>query len=559
MACRSDVPPNISETKESGARKKRTVKPTPKALQNAIDSKRKELGKSRKELLRVMQSVEQSASHESEIGTAARDLATASENFGRMMKELLDLYDQDLYGDYTKEAQLVEENETLKRALLLVEKTKNRLSKSSKYLETRSVASRSSCPSSRLSSASKSSSTMARLQALADAKAAREEAQYARLIAQKELERRTRDAEAERTRQQEIAQFESEMAILSADKKAAIANAKLEVFEDARRLEENLERESQLRDFEVPEIKMEHRTSRWVYSSPTPSPPRAENATRYEREHDPRDTTERTKPLSPAAPKFESLKKMSQQPKLPDPNPDPPGQNSANEDRRTHQDTAFNRRPPMTSTPFRDVTGSQLIDSLTAVNQQIVAGLARQNLPKCQPDVFSGDPSLFHPWKSAFKAMLIDTGVSPIQEINYLRSFTSGPPQRLVDNYRKRQMRDPVALLRDLWAELEKRFGSAAVIANALLERLRSTAAFSEHEHVKLQRFADLCADIESQVTFLPGLECLDYPSAIQPIAEKLPKSIRAKWEKEISNYSDSHRGMYPPFSRFSKTVPGAG
>lgn len=462
-----------------------------------------------------MQSVEQSASHESEIGTAARDLATASENFGRMMKELLDLYDQDLYGDYTKEAQLVEENETLKRALLLVEKTKNRLSKSSKYLETRSVASRSSCPSSRLSSASKSSSTMARLQALADAKAAREEAQYVRLIAQKELERRTRDAEAERTRQQEIAQFESEMAILSADKKAAIANAKLEVFEDARRLEENLERESQLRDFEVPEIKMEHRTSRWVYSSPTLSPPRAENATRYEREHDPRDTTERTKPLSPAAPKFESLKKMSQQPKPPDPNPDPPGQNSTNEDRRTHQDTAFNRRPLMTSTPFRDVTGSQLIDSLTAVNQQIVAGLARQNLPKCQPDVFSGDPSLFHPWKSAFKAMLIDTDVSPIQEINYLRSFTSGPPQRLVDNYRKRQMRDPVALLRDLWAELEKRFGSAAVIANALLERLRSTATFSEHEHVKLQQFADLCADIESQVTFLPGLECLDYPSAI--------------------------------------------
>ena len=541
MACRSDVPPNTSETKESGARKKRTVKPTPKALQNAIDSKRKELSKSRKELLRVMQSVEQSASHESEIGTAARDLATASENFGRMMKELLDLYDQDLYGDYTKEAQLVEENGTLKRALLLVEKTKNRLSKSSKCLETRSVASRSSCPSSRLSSASKCSSTMARLQALADAKAAREEAQYARLIAQKELERRTHDAEAERTRQQEIAQFESEMAILSADKKAAIANAKLEVFEDARRLEENLERESQLRDFEVPEIKMEHRTSRWVYSSPTLSPPRAENATRYEREHDPRDTTDQTKPLSPAAPKFESLKKMSQQPKPPDPNPDPPGQNSTNEDRRTHQDTVFNRRPPMTSTPFRDVTGSQLIDSLTAVNQQIVAGLARQNLPKCQPDVFSGDPSLFHPWKSAFKAMLIDTDVSPIQEINYLRSFTSGPPQRLVDNYRKRQMRDPVVLLRDLWAELEKRFGSAAVIANALLERLRSTATFSEHEHVKLQQFADLCADIESQVTFLPGLECLDYPSAIQPIAEKLPKSIRAKWEKEISNYSDSH------------------
>ena len=143
--------------------------------------------------------------------------------------------------------------------------------------------------------------------------------------------------------------------------------------------------------------------------------------------------------------------------------------------------------------------------------------------------------------------MLMATDVSPTQEIYYLRSFTSGAPQRLVDNYRKRQMRDPVALLRDLWVELEKRFGSAAVISNTLLERLRNTMTFSEHEHDKLQQFADLCTEIESQVTFLPGLAYLNYPSAIQPIAEKLPQFISTKWEKEIANYSNSHRGLYPP------------
>ena len=64
--------------------------------------------------------------------------------------------------------------------------------------------------------------------------------------------------------------------------------------------------------------------------------------------------------------------------------------------------------------------------------------------------------------------MLMDTDVSPTQEINYLRSFTSGAPQRLIDNYRKRQMRDPVALLSELWGELERRFGSAAVISNTI-------------------------------------------------------------------------------------------
>ena len=151
--------------------------------------------------------------------------------------------------------------------------------------------------------------------------------------------------------------------------------------------------------------------------------------------------------------------------------------------------------------------------------------------------------------------MLIDTDISPIQEINYLRSFTSGTPQHLVDNYRKRQMRDPVALLRDLWEELERRFGSAAVISNTLLERLRNSATFSEHDNENLQQFADLCADIESQVTYLPGLACLNYPSAIQPVMEKLPQFIRAKWEKEIAHYSDLNGGAYPPFSRFSELV----
>ena len=79
--------------------------------------------------------------------------------------------------------------------------------------------------------------------------------------------------------------------------------------------------------------------------------------------------------------------------------------------------------------------------------------------------------------------MLIDTDVSPTQEINYLRSFTSRTLQCLVDNYRKRQMRDPIALLKDLWEELERRFGSAAVISNTLLERLRNSATFCKHHN----------------------------------------------------------------------------
>jgi len=53
------------------------------------------------------------------------------------------------------------------------------------------------------------------------------------------------------------------MAILGEDNKAAIANAKLKVFEDAL-LEDDLERESELPEFKVPKIKTEQRTSQSV-------------------------------------------------------------------------------------------------------------------------------------------------------------------------------------------------------------------------------------------------------------------------------------------------------
>ena len=51
------------------------------------------------------------------------------------------------------------------------------------------------------------------------------------------------------------------------------------------------------------------------------------------------------------------------------------------------------------------------------------------------------------------------------------------------------------------------------VIKNALLERMHKTASFGENQNTKLQEFADLCADVESRVAHLPGLQCLNFPT----------------------------------------------
>ena len=68
------------------------------------------------------------------------------------------------------------------------------------------------------------------------------------------------------------------------------------------------------------------------------------------------------------------------------------------------------------------------LETFNASNRQLVATLAKQNLPKCHPDVFKGDATMFHSWKRSLKAMIRDADIAPEQELDLLRSFTRGNP-----------------------------------------------------------------------------------------------------------------------------------
>ena len=56
-------------------------------------------------------------------------------------------------------------------------------------------------------------------------------------------------------------------------------------------------------------------------------------------------------------------------------------------------------------------------------------------------------------------------------------------------------------------------------------------------------------------MSHLPGLACLNFPNMIQPLAEKLPPSLRGKWEKEIARHAENNAGAYPNFEKFSKVI----
>ena len=542
---REERPPEDQEAGGDLEKRSRTL--SRKGLQYAAEQKLRQTIALHERLRRVIRSVEGA---DSITDCALNDLATTAEEFKAVLQELLNLYEQDKYDDIEYKAPLIGEKLELNHAYVLIDEIK--ISKSNKQLETRSRNCRHSHHSRSLSSASTTSSA-ARIRALAEAAAARESAEYEKLIAEKEHVCREREAELERNREQERAQHDKDLAVLSATRKVAVAEAKVRAIELAME-EQEIEERGEIPG--IPHAKTEERTLDWVQSNPnsvTQSlPKKLESKQQPETPKIPKVKDEggklnwayiKSKPEAPS-----SKKRISQQ--------NPP-RRKLPEIPRVNTAYHMPSQPFAASTPMSELetSASHLIETPTLSNKQMTAGLARQNLPKCHPDTFGGDPTLFHPWKMAFKAMISDAKVSAVNEINYLRSFTSGEPQRLVDNYRKRQQHDPSALLRNLWEELERRFGNPAMITNALLEHMHETAAFSDDENVKLQEFADLCADIESQVAYLPGLACLNFPNAIQPIVEKLPPSLRKRWEKEIAKHYEKNAGAYPGFVVFSKVI----
>jgi hypothetical protein len=87
------------------------------------------------------------------------------------------------------------------------------------------------------------------------------------------------------------------------------------------------------------------------------------------------------------------------------------------------------------------------------------------------------------------------------------------------------------------------------------MKKLLKTAKFVEKENNELQDFADVCSELGIQLKSLPGLICVNYPNAISPVLEKLPLSLRSKWEKEVAKHAEENHNAYPGFHHFTIIV----
>ena len=112
-----------------------------------------------------------------------------------------------------------------------------------------------------------------------------ENAQFERLIAEKEHAHKQREAEIKREHQQERTQHERELLILAANRKVAMVDAKLKPIERIIKDEEN---ETKDEISEMPKPKREVRTEVWVRTNFTvQNPPQETEVTRQHHQNPP--------------------------------------------------------------------------------------------------------------------------------------------------------------------------------------------------------------------------------------------------------------------------------
>ena len=492
---------------------KRTRTFTQKGYQNSLINNTKIFNKQAAVLQKAIDAVFKAINENSFLKEALELLEKEKCEFELAVVNMETLIAQDKWGESIDAKQTVQK---LKESFLqaaecaVQEATKKLGTEDNISARTSSVKSKHSRVSEQTRS-SRSSLRSERRLALAEAAAAKEQAEYDMMLARLENDRKQREAQVELERAAAKAQHEYDMAILAAKRQEAVAQARLGVIEQSIVQEEN--------DSESLSTKISwksndaswKRTKAWVKGQYVEAT-KDKNA-RDHNQHNKEQT-------APSIPRHNELRK----------------ERSA-------------------STVQESNIVQQCMGAIANTNERLTASLAKLSLPKCHPDEFNGDATMFNPWKSAFKGMIESCDVTPEYEMNYLCMYTSGAPRKLVDSYRKRRHKDAKTLLKELWAELERRFGNVAVVTETFLTKLKESAKFGENEKKKLQAFSDLCADVASQIDELPGLTCLNYPNAIWPILNNLPESIRDKWNKQVAEFTVKNNDSYPNFAMFASMI----
>jgi hypothetical protein len=203
-----------------------------KAIHNAIQNKSTELNKAAKSLYMSSDTVLTAL----EKNITDKEIETAYTKYQAILKDIETLSEQDKWGE--ARTHITEVTEYAQTALKYASTAMNKAKSQQSRLATKTGSISSKHTRSTKSSRTSATSSNVWRWALAEAAAAQKQAEFEQLMAEKESEKKQREAELEFHREHMRAQHERDMAILAAEKRKAVADAKLKAIEQSIREED---------------------------------------------------------------------------------------------------------------------------------------------------------------------------------------------------------------------------------------------------------------------------------------------------------------------------------
>ncbi|XP_077978095.1 uncharacterized protein LOC144433628 [Glandiceps talaboti] len=173
--------------------------------------------------------------------------------------------------------------------------------------------------------------------------------------------------------------------------------------------------------------------------------------------------------------------------------------------------------------------------------------LSMSRLPMPEPSVFMGDPLQYVQWKTSFKTLIENKGITAAEKMYYLRRYLSGDALKAVGGFFYSNSEDSY---RGTWNLLEERYGHPLIIQRAFRDKLSKWQRIGPKDSVGLQEFADFLKACRDAIPHVPELGILSDCEENRKLLVKLPDWAAARWNQKVTEMMDS-TSKYPNFEDF--------
>ncbi|XP_063607775.1 uncharacterized protein LOC134782243 [Penaeus indicus] len=181
----------------------------------------------------------------------------------------------------------------------------------------------------------------------------------------------------------------------------------------------------------------------------------------------------------------------------------------------------------------------------------ILSSKSKSELPKLEPEIFSGDLLEFPTWLQTFEIFIESRVTEPAEKLFYLGHYTSGEAKAAIKGLLRIPKEEAYLEAKGI---LMDRFGNKFIVANAFRSKLNEWPKISNKDGHALQELSDFLKNCLTVMRTTDYLNILNDPQENGKMLQKLYPALIDRWNSVVYKWSSSDAG-YPPFSVFCEFI----